>query len=537
MSSGRRRFGPAARAVRIVGASCVIILACAGLFDIAAKGAFFLSLIPALQIFPSAVRISASRAAGAFSSLLMILLFSAIFGRWYCAALCPLGTLQDACSSIRKRARQYRKPAKWLRISALAATLALASGGAAGLASWLDPWSIFGRFMAYDIQPLYRLALRADNPGFRLGVSLAAGAAVAIVLIASVFHGRWFCGHLCPVGTLLGIANGLAPFRLRFDEGKCVSCGKCASVCAASCLDANDGILDPERCVYCLDCLAACPASAIGYGREKRVPLEADAIGTANRPPGLSRSRFLASLGGGAIVFGLVSFLRKGANASIDPVVNPGAVSAAKLGEPLMPVLPPGAGSVERFTGTCLACGLCAARCPAKIIRPSTGQLGMTALLVPRLDYDISYCQYECTACMDVCPSGALEKLDLAGKKRVKIGDSSLVRDRCVVITNRTRCGACAEHCPTGAVKMVMGETGLPEPVFDSSTCIGCGACHHACPVKPDKAISVSGYAVHGVAKAPSKEAFSVEPGAVGVPGAEEAPAPVPAQSPEEFPF
>jgi ferredoxin len=106
---------------------------------------------------------------------------------------------------------------------------------------------------------------------------------------------------------------------------------------------------------------------------------------------------------------------------------------------------------------------------------------------------------------MDVCPSGALEALDLATKKLVKMGNSTLIRDRCVVIKNRTKCGACAEHCPTGAVRMVRGETGLPEPVFDTAMCIGCGACHHACPVTPEKAISVAGYATHETAIPPSK--------------------------------
>jgi ferredoxin len=167
-------------------------------------------------------------------------------------------------------------------------------------------------------------------------------------------------------------------------------------------------------------------------------------------------------------------------------------------------VIPPGARSAQRLVETCLACGLCVARCPAKIIRPSMGQLGMAGLFVPRLDYDISYCQYDCTLCMDVCPSGALQKLDVATKKLTKIGDSTLIRDRCIVITNKTRCGACAEHCPTGAVHMVIGQTGLPEPVFETATCIGCGACHHACPVLPDKAISVAGLANHATAQTPS---------------------------------
>jgi ferredoxin len=180
------------------------------------------------------------------------------------------------------------------------------------------------------------------------------------------------------------------------------------------------------------------------------------------------------------------------------------------------PVLPPGARSAGRLLETCVACGLCIDRCPSKVLQPSLGQLGARGFMMPRLDHAVSYCQYDCTVCMDVCPSGALDKLDLAGKHVAKIGDASLIWTLCVVYTKETKCGACAEHCPTGAVRMVAGTTGLPEPVFTSSICIGCGACHHACPVRPDRAISVSGLALQAVAERPSESLFDPGPSASG---------------------
>ena len=152
------------------------------------------------------------------------------------------------------------------------------------------------------------------------------------------------------------------------------------------------------------------------------------------------------------------------------------ALSHVKNGSPQglespmpLPVSPPGSISVGRFAQTCTACGLCIAGCPAKILRPSTGQFGLTGLFAPLLDYDVSYCQFSCTLCMDLCPSGALQKMSVEHKHRTKIGDASLIRDLCIVIKNGTKCGACAEHCPTGAVRMVVGSTRLPEPVFSSA--------------------------------------------------------------------
>jgi ferredoxin len=120
--------------------------------------------------------------------------------------------------------------------------------------------------------------------------------------------------------------------------------------------------------------------------------------------------------------------------------------------------------------------------------------------------------------CLDLCPSGALEKLPLARKKLVKMGDATLVRDRCIVFVSKTKCGACAEHCPTGAVRMVDAPTGIPEPLFTTSICIGCGACHHACPTKPLRAITVSGLAVHTTAVKPTAALLGVKsaPGGEG---------------------
>jgi ferredoxin len=119
--------------------------------------------------------------------------------------------------------------------------------------------------------------------------------------------------------------------------------------------------------------------------------------------------------------------------------------------------------------------------------------------------------------------------MSLERKKITKIGDAALVKERCIVFTNKTKCGSCAEHCPTGAVRMVDAPTGIPEPIFNSSICIGCGACHFACPARPERAISVSGLAVQGIAERPSLDLFGGKPSESGE-GADE-------PSGEDFPF
>lgn len=76
-------------------------------------------------------------------------------------------------------------------------------------------------------------------------------------------------------------------------------------------------------------------------------------------------------------------------------------------------------------------------------------------MLKPRLAYISSYCNYECTVCSDVCPTGAIKPLTIEEKTTTQVGIATFFKGRCVVNTEEKDCGACAEHCPTQAVHMV----------------------------------------------------------------------------------
>jgi ferredoxin len=135
------------------------------------------------------------------------------------------------------------------------------------------------------------------------------------------------------------------------------------------------------------------------------------------------------------------------------------------------------------------------------VLQPALFEYGLEGLLKPRLNYHSAYCLFECTRCGEICPDGAIDLLDLATKQVTQIGVADFYRSRCVVEVNGTDCAACSEHCPTKAVTTKPYRENLRLPSLDQSLCIGCGACEYACPVKPTKAILVTGRSRHSHAQ------------------------------------
>ncbi|HAE21228.1 MAG TPA: hypothetical protein DCG47_02750, partial [Spirochaetaceae bacterium] len=369
---------------------------------------------------------------------------------------------------------------------------------------------------------------RVPLQGFEPVAAIAAIIPMILISAVAFYKGRLFCSTLCPVGAVLGALQRIALFKPRLDEKLCTSCGACARVCTAHCIDTRARVLDSDRCVSCFSCLSVCPTSALGYGRASAVLVkEHGRPAQGNAQTDCDKRAFLKSalVGGGA--FAVAALLPAKAAAALAS-----ASASFKGEEALAPAAPPGARTRELFLERCSGCGLCVTKCPSGVLKPSLLRYGARGLLAPYLDYEHSYCQYECALCLELCPTGALRRMPLADKKLAQLGTAALVRDKCIVITDKTACGACAEHCPTGAVRMVAGLRGLSEPLFDEAICIGCGACHHVCPAEPDKAITVRGKQAQSEALPPGKDLFKPEERMQG-----EAPAQDEEVNFEEFPF
>ncbi|GMO61230.1 MAG: 4Fe-4S binding protein [Termitinemataceae bacterium] len=422
-----------------------------------------------------------------------------IFGRLYCSVLCPLGTAQEIFWRIGRLLRGgkspprsspeygssatpftggaaprnaprlfrsgYHAPPKVRYLSAL-----LVAAGVifsiAPLMILIDPISIFGRGMGTLRTLLYQ---GGGSTLFMLYLAIP----LLLILIAAVLRGRAFC-EWCPVGVTLGLFSSAALFRIKLGE-KCVSCGQCEKKCPASCIDSKAKRIDSERCVLCFSCTAACPSGSAVYGaRGKALISEA--------PISEGRRIFLKKAGSFSLACGaayLVSPLLRLPSQSVDKAL------ANLSTEETLPILPPGAKNLLHYTRHCISCHACVASCPANIITAKDDPH-------PSLDYNgdaSAACQFSCTECGRVCPTGAIGKLSVEEKHKMRIALSTLYFDRCVVKTKGESCGACAEVCPTGALTMVAySEAGiafLTRPIYDEKYCIGCGACLASCPAEP----------------------------------------------------
>lgn len=382
-----------------------------------------------------------------------------VFGRFFCAVLCPLGTTQDLVAMLRPKTAGRIPNAQWVRYSIAAAALFCLAGGWAIGFRLLDPFSRFGAIVA-TAGELPSLQTSEHFIGLALGGALPFVLLVALVL----WKKRLYCVSLCPVGTVLGLFAKYGLFGMRMKDS-CTGCGICAKHCPTGCIDSAARAIDNERCLLCLQCTSVCPSGSVGY-------TSAAPSHTANEAPPVDGSRRGFLLAGAAVAlgaagtgFGLSGVIRRAAGA---------AENAADL------VLPPGAIGAERFARRCTSCQLCTASCPAGIIAPSPYGFGPV-----RLDYTHAGCRYDCTACNTVCPSGALRQLELADKQWLKVGEAVFDARKCRVTTHGEACSLCAEACPKEAIFMVEGSSGLPLPEVAAFHCIGCGMCQAVCPAKP----------------------------------------------------
>jgi len=464
----------------------------------------FLQFIPSLLSF-----ISIASVAGI--GFIIVLILTLLFGRVYCSTVCPLGILQDIITFFRKKISRINfvisKPFTKTRYIILTITILLFLFGTSLGLNLLDPYSNFGRIIANLFRPIAivinnfisflfeslnsYLVSPLEFKGLNIFSLLFSLSVLIIIFWLSFNYGRLYCNSICPVGTLLGLISKISFFKIRIIESNCIECGDCETVCKSNCIESSSKFIDFSRCVGCFNCFDVCPSIGISY--KPRYIFQETSEHSRNK------RNFFKNIG----IFLLGSQVVLKAQEKIIEVYKENTTPVIRNS----PVSPPGSLSIDNFTENCTACHLCVSSCPTQVLQPSFLEYGLLGIMQPRMDYITGFCNYDCTICTEICPSGAILSRTNESKKLIQLGKAKFIKDNCVVYTQKTDCGACAEHCPTKAVKMELDiEVNKKAPIITEDICVGCGACEYACPTKPYKAIYIEANLIHQIAKKPKEE-------------------------------
>lgn len=425
----------------------------------------------------------------------LLALFTLLLGRFYCGWICPLGTILDLVTKRIKKTAPLRflqgRVKYWLLFPILFAALFNVN-----LAGLLDPIAILLRALGLAVYPvfgdsvrsgwvgLYRLlgegrdvlapayALLRDNllpfretfyPLAFLSFLLFAG-----ILFLERFESRAWCRRLCPLGTLLGLLGRFSPFT-RTPVALCADCGDCRELCPTS---FDREILQRDECIRCMECSLRCRFGRVGFR----------SAGPDTDAPYLPERRVL--LGGLLSGFLLARLFR----------FRPAAAQERLL-------RPPGVRDEAEFLRKCVRCGECMKVCLRNALYPAVFQAGAEGIFTPVLIPRLGYCEYNCTLCGQVCPTGAIPDLPVGEKRLEVIGKAVFDRNHCLPFARRINCIVCEEFCPIprkairAEEERVMDAAGnhfvLRKPYVVDELCNGCGICEQVCPLEGKSGIEV----------------------------------------------
>ena len=491
---------------------------------------------------------------------LVTLALAFALGRSFCGWICPLGTLGQVAGRLGHPRRAERTPERsrpdqlWKY-----ALLLFVLGGAAGGALWtgvLDPICLLIRGLSVGIVPPFDAAIRAAaadlastplapvtepvwrwvrdgvlaprSPHPQQGLLLAA--VLLGVLALSWVRRRFWCRVLCPLGGLLGVAALGGTLRLRQSPERCTDCGLCAYHCQGAADPDRPGSWKASECLVCGNCTAACRRGGLAFTfepphaarwahgavrwlrRGRKREAEVDAATAADRPPFPASARTpMPTLTperapAPAPELATTDLTRRGLLASLVLGAFAASLSAAgpAFSRPSGSIIrPPGAPPEAEFLDRCIRCAECIKVCPQNGLHPEGWESGLAGLWTPLLRPRLGYCEYHCTLCGQVCPTGAIRRLEPQEKETTIIGLAWVDSDRCLPYAAATPCIVCEEHCPTSpkairleeatAVSATGTERAVRRPRIDPAKCVGCGICEYVCPVEGAAGIRIEG--------------------------------------------
>ena len=428
---------------------------------------------------------------------LVILIPTLFLGRFFCGWVCPYGTLHQFVGwAFKGKARRHAgtqarredahpnryRAVQRMKYGILVAMLVAAAFGSVQI-GLLDPICLLFRSFTGAVVPALDMAAPQilGSPRLHQGAWLI-GFLLFGLLAANLVYPRFFCRVLCPLGALLGLLSRWTWWRIERDADKCHGCDRCRLHCEGAC-DPHDRLRKAE-CHVCFNCIEECPEGALHFGW---LPARAHEVAG----PDLVRRQIVFAGVTGLLFY---PFVRLTGRATRD--------FSSRL------IRPPGAVEELEFLGRCVKCDQCIRVCPTNVIQPAWFEGGLEGLWTPVLNFRIGGCQPTCTACGQVCPTGAIARMsvlqklgrgEFAERGPIRLGTAHIDVGRCLPHSAGIPCQVCEEVCPTSPKAIYTAPLSqavrdgaapvaeLRAPRVDINLCIGCGLCERQCPVVGDQ--------------------------------------------------
>lgn len=192
--------------------------------------------------------------------LLLAILVTALFGRFFCGWSCHLLAIQDGSRWLLARLGLQPRPLesrvlRWVPMLAFVYMFLWPL-----LARLLQTREVSGRL------ELMTPTFWATFPGWTLGILtfVLCGA-----LIVWFLGAKGFCTYACPYGAAFTVVDKVSPLRIRVNSS-CAGCALCTSVCTSGVNVSREvhthGMVVSSGCMKTLDCVAACPNKALRLG-------------------------------------------------------------------------------------------------------------------------------------------------------------------------------------------------------------------------------------------------------------------------------
>lgn len=204
-----------------------------------------------------------------FIFMALAVLATAIFGRFFCSWGCHILALQDLSAWMLGKLR--------IRPVGIRSRLLLWTPLVAAI--YMFVWPQAERLWEGESAPI--LHLRSDAQGWASfttqhfwrnlpgpGVAMTTFAVCGFAIVY-VLGSRSFCAYGCPYGAVFGLADRIAPGKIRAGAD-CTRCGACTAACSSHIrvheeLNRYGMVVDPA-CMKDLDCVSACPRQSVHYG-------------------------------------------------------------------------------------------------------------------------------------------------------------------------------------------------------------------------------------------------------------------------------